>query len=77
MPTARDLLYFEMRKKVSQISYGKQSTARANVDVCSQEYSGIIFSILKKTLVKRKRFLKIVLTNKVNSQRKSKNIKAI
>ena len=68
MPTARDLLYFEMRKKISQVSYGKQPTARANVDACSQEYSGIIFSILKKTLVKRKTLLKIVLTNKVNSE---------
>ena len=37
-------------------------------DACSQEYSGIIFSILKKTLVKRKKLVKIVLTNKGNSE---------
>ena len=42
-----------------------------NGDICSQEYSGIIFLILKKkkkTLVKRKRLAKIILTNKKNPE---------
>ena len=40
MPKVKAPLGFEVRKSISQVNYGKQSTAHSNTGACSQEFSG-------------------------------------
>ena len=78
-----NLCWFEARKNIPEVNYGKQPTARTNGDACSQEYSVITFLILKKPLWKEKGlqqfFWRTRKTQSIfkNVSQKNKNFKAI